>query len=677
MRKVAHFILVTAAALALAIPAAAQQQTAQPQADHQAAPPLVQLLQSKGILTAAEVAEISSASSAEEANARLAQVLVKKGLITQDEVSRTIAPSTAPSTVSTGNGAPTGGELVDAAIHVPAKAKSEVPASSDAYTYGPTSQDGVIPAVAPTRVLPIDIPKQAGMIPDIKLGSGANMKLYGFFKASAVEQTASSGGAQFADQDFPLPLLQGDTGPNGNPYFLIKARSFRIGSQFEWVPQNSDLVITGKLETDFEGDYTSVNNRSISAARSNQLSLRLAYVRLDKHVGGIPVYAEFGQDWSLAGSSTLPNIFETTGLMVGYGDVYERIPQFKAGAQLGSGRLKFEPDFAIVWPVSADSSLVQLQRTGTGDLAGAASNTPGVEGRLVFQYVLNPNWQGVAPAQLIFSGHHSTNREVVTEAAAATTGPVNITTNGGSSGLPNTLVTGATGCSVELPTGGCSIKGFYPRGVAPSDPENMWTAELQLPTPWVTFDTKYYHGTNIRWFFGGLLNADYASPGPGLVEAGSATSISGQTILFGCASGAANTPATTCNGPVTVGSLNSIRGQGGFAEMSFPLSRIFHADPGGRNAGWVFHVLYGTDRAKASDARASEVFPVAIGGNGLVRTDYYTGSLSYKINRWVSFVNEVTYLDTMAATDGSKLFAGQDATKAHAIREEFGTVITF
>jgi len=129
----------------------------------------------------------------------------------------------------------------------------------------------------------------------------------------------------------------------------------------------------------------------------------------------------------------------------------------------------------------------------------------------------------------------------------------------------------------------------------------------------------------------------------------------------------------TCAGPITVGALHPIRGQGGFAEASFPLSRIFHADPEGKNAGWAFHVLYGTDRAKADDARH---------GNGLTRTDYETGNLSYKINKWVSFINEVTYMDTQAATDAQdtsepKLFRGQPATKAHAIREEFGTVVTF
>jgi len=88
----------------------------------------------------------------------------------------------------------------------------------------PPEEPKVIPAVAPLRVLPIDIPKQGGLIPDIKLGSGANMKLYGFFKASAVYDTASSGGPTFGSQDFPLPLLLADTGPTSDPQVHIKAR---------------------------------------------------------------------------------------------------------------------------------------------------------------------------------------------------------------------------------------------------------------------------------------------------------------------------------------------------------------------------------------------------------------------------------------------------------------------
>src|SRR5579863_10454766 len=86
MKRVPYFFLTVAVALALAIPAFAQQQT-----DHRtAAPPLVQLLQSKGILTAEEADNISQASSAEEANARLAQLLVEIGRASQQEFNNTV-----------------------------------------------------------------------------------------------------------------------------------------------------------------------------------------------------------------------------------------------------------------------------------------------------------------------------------------------------------------------------------------------------------------------------------------------------------------------------------------------------------------------------------------------------------------------------------------------------------
>ena len=419
--------------------------------------------------------------------------------------------------------------LVSRGIHIPSRA--DPPPSSDPYTFGAPSEGGVIPAIAPVRVLPIDIPRQGELIPDITLGSGAKMNLYGFFKMSAVETTAASGGAQFGIQDFPFTLLQGDTGPTKDSNFLIKDRDFRIGSRFEWVPKDSDVVITGRVETDFGGDYTSVNNRSRSSARNSQLVMRLAYVRLDTHLANLSVFAEFGQDWSIAGSSTLPNIFEKTVLMANFGNIYERIPQIKAGAQFGSGRLKVEPEFAIVWPDSADPGLTQLQRTGFGDRAGSESNVPGVEGRLVFQFPIATNWTGVAPAQVIFSGHHSSNAEIVT-AGASPSVPISTTVNGGSSGLSATVIPGAA-----CPNGGNSLLTCFPRGVQVNDPENMWTAEIQAPTPWVTFDGKYYNGANLRWFFGGVLNSVYPSPGPGLVTAGSATSFSGQTILFGCPNG--------------------------------------------------------------------------------------------------------------------------------------------
>src|SRR5713101_1698613 len=268
MKRIASLLILLTSALVLALPAVAQQE------NHQATTsPLVQLLQSKGILTPEEVATVSQASSPTEADKRLAQLLVEKGLISEQEYKATYV--TTPVAAS---GDPSAAHLVNAVLRVPEAAQSSGQA---APAPAAPREPPVIPAVAPLRVLPIDVPKQGGLIPDIKLGSGASMKLYGFYKASAVSDTASSGGATFGSQDWPLPLLLSDTGPTSDPQVHIKARAFRIGSQFEWVPKNSNFVVTGRVEADYEGDFTNQNSVNISSPRNGQLRTRLAWARLD------------------------------------------------------------------------------------------------------------------------------------------------------------------------------------------------------------------------------------------------------------------------------------------------------------------------------------------------------------------------------------------------------------
>jgi hypothetical protein len=52
--------------------------------------PLVRVLQAKGILTAEEVAQISQASSASDADRRLAKLLLLKGVISQADYEQTV-----------------------------------------------------------------------------------------------------------------------------------------------------------------------------------------------------------------------------------------------------------------------------------------------------------------------------------------------------------------------------------------------------------------------------------------------------------------------------------------------------------------------------------------------------------------------------------------------------------
>jgi hypothetical protein len=323
-------------------------------------PALLGILVMKGVLTKAEANSLQNVPAASGVP-QLLNLLKEKGVMTDADLAQ-----------------------VNLVTAVPANALVQTTSSYNAQAATPpvpSQEPAVVPAVTPLRVLPIDLPKQGGMIPDIKLGSGGSMKIYGFLKATAVSDTASSGGATFGSNDFPLPLLLGgDTGPTSDPQFHIKARSFRIGSLYEWVPKGSNLTLTGRVEGDFEADYTDVNNRNISSARSSQFGLRLAYMRLDTKLGTLPWFAEFGQDWLLI-SSTLPNLFETTGLALGMGALWERSPLFKTGVQFHSGDLKVQPEFAIVLPVAGTSTLTADQRARFGDRFSSRFRTTGRESR--------------------------------------------------------------------------------------------------------------------------------------------------------------------------------------------------------------------------------------------------------------------------------------------------------
>src|SRR5205807_4669337 len=124
----------------------------------------------------------------------LAKLLLAKGVIDAREYDQTIAALTATST------APAAAHIVPTVYVTDAPAtnvakdqlnSTGIAKSSDAdhakIAHAPTAQPQsaepkVVPAVAPLRLLPITIPKKEGLVPDLKLGSGASLRPYGFFK---------------------------------------------------------------------------------------------------------------------------------------------------------------------------------------------------------------------------------------------------------------------------------------------------------------------------------------------------------------------------------------------------------------------------------------------------------------------------------------------------------------
>ncbi|HZQ70737.1 MAG TPA: hypothetical protein VFA68_19575 [Terriglobales bacterium] len=599
--------------------------------------PLVQLLVQKGVLTAEEGSAVLAVPEKAQQE-RLLVLLRDKGLITADDAAAVSAAPPASAQVARDLVASTT-PIAPAAQATPAPAPKPEPPK-------------VVPAVAPLRVMQLEPSKPDGLIPDIKLGSGARIKLYGLVKASVIYDSSSPYGT-----DMPLPgfintgtalgTTAFDPGPNGSPEFHAKARFFRFGTNFEWPDVNKNNAITGRFEFDFEGNFTRVLNRNISTIRSSQASIRLAWGRIDhRFTDKTSVFALFGQDWTPFGSSTLPAIYETTGLGLGFGTLYERAPQFRFGIGHkvgGSRNLFFQPEFAVVMPAYGNDPKAIDNQLGYGERQGADSARPEIQARFVTQWQLDKA-PGVAPAQLIFSGVQG-ERTALVRAADVPLCPAT-----------------TAGC----PTNANVFKDLFPTGASISSTRWGYTAELQLPTRWMTLTTKYWRGGDLRWYFVGSLFSNFNDTG--VFDAGSPkvdgfSNDQASTVVFGLRNGAA-----------AFAPQRPVRAQGAFINLGFPLGRIFHAEPAGRNAGWVLYLYYAYDEAFASDVRHI--------GNTRQKNDLAAVTLNYKLNNLVSFTFEESYYRTRAVGDPNGVlpfptYRGFPARQWQDIRTELGPTFTF
>ena len=567
--------------------------------------PLVRLLQAKGVLTDAEARSITTNATPLEQRDRLATLLLTKGVISSAEFDSVRTDTSSPAVQT---------------ITADYKASSSNPTAAVPQ---PTPSK-VIAAIAPTRLLGIDAPKREGLIPDIKLGTGARLKLYGIFKTSIIHDSSSPQG-----NDFPLPLLAADTGPTNSPEFHLRARGLRLGANFEWLDPAPKMTISGKLEFDFEGDFARVNNRNITSIRSNQPSLRLAWVRIDRRFNdNDSAFVLFGQDWSPFVSSTMPNMIENTNFGgVGYGAAYTRIPQARFGFNHrfgGTRDFRFSPEIAIVLPAFGNLPSDVSNQLAFGERQGTDSQQPGIQGRGVFQWQLDEA-ANVAPAEFIVSFEHARRTAIVT--------------------------------ALNVPA---AFKNAFPSGADVSSNSNGYSAEFQLPTRFVTVVGKYYNGSDLRFFLAGQLLSNFNDTA-GLTSTATATSIDGaSTVVFGL-----------LNGTPVIAPQRPVRGQGGFVQVGFPLSRIFNADPAGSNAGWSAYLYYGGDQATARDARR-------VGARG-DRSDLFSGNIQYKWNQWVTFGYEQGYYRTRADFRAGQLplFRGIPSYTTHNIRSEFAAIFTF
>jgi hypothetical protein len=582
--------------------------------------PLLRVLAAKGVITPEEARSIGASATPAERNDRLAVLLRDKGLLSDNELASVTTKKPEPVLVATTSTA--GLSLPSAPLQLPRSTPQQTAQPSGAPP-APTSIAGIVPI----RLLPIDPVKREGMIPDIRLGGGARLKPFGFIKATAVYDTSSPGG-----NDFPLPGFLGDTGPDLSPEFHIKARSTRLGTQFEWLDISPKWSVTGRFEADFEGNFSRVNNRNISTIRSSAFQIRSAWGRLDYAASSEwNFHMLFGQDWTPFGSSTLPNLVETTGLGVGYGVLWERAPQFRAGFTRsfgGSRNFKFQPEIALVLPIFGNVPTNLSDQLGFGERQGADSGRPEVQGRLVWQWQLD-RASGVAPAQFIISGVQGERTATVLAAAVPT-----------------------------------AFRAAFPHGGQVSSDRYGYTVEAQLPTRAFTFLGKYYNGKDLRFYFVGQLFSNFNDTA-GLTGATTVPSIDG----------ASNVVFALRNGVPVIAPQRGVRTQGYMANLGFPLSRWFHASPAGRNAGWSAYAHYSYDYAYGRDVRRFA------GGRG--KSDVGAFNIQYKFNNWMTFLAEESLYRTRAANNsaadigGLPLLRGIPSREWQDFRSEFGTLFTF
>jgi hypothetical protein len=570
--------------------------------------PVVEVLVKKGILTPAEAKQIEQAATEQLANERIARILLDKGVISKAEFEQ-IA-----------------GKAPDAAAAAPEQkmASSQPPVAAIAsQAQAAQKAPAIVAAIAPIRALPVGGVSREAINLAFKT-NGVGITPYGFVKATAAEDSSSPDG-----DDFPLPGFIADSGPDGAPEFHVKARATRLGMQFAWFDPSPKWAITGKVEVDFEGNFNRSDNRNISSVRSSNPSLRLAFGRLDYNANSRnTLSALFGQDWTPFGSSTLPNMLETTGCGIGFGALWERTPQMRVGFTHKFSAMQIMPEFAITLPAEGvtPSAAFISQQLGYGERQGPDSNRPDVEGRLVAQWQLD-HAAGVAPAQLIVSGEQGKRTAIVLAAAVP-----------------------------------AAYKGTFAAGATGSSHSNGWDAEAQLPTRYATLTGKFYSGADLRYFFGGQLYS-YFNDVAGLTNTATVASEDGSSnIVFG----------TNGDGLQVIAPERPLRTQGGFAQLGLPLSRLLKARAGSRNAGWTLYAMYGIDQAKTRDLNR-------LGASGTRRySTMAVGTLNYSLDKWISFSAEQSLYTTHANPDQPlPLFKGVASREWNDIRTEFGPVFSF
>ncbi|MFZ0438712.1 MAG: hypothetical protein WAL76_11360, partial [Candidatus Sulfotelmatobacter sp.] len=630
---------------------------------------LLNALVKKGVLAPSEASAIRNAAPAAEFQL-LIEALSRKGILSAADLAGTAQPSgivAAPVAAT---------EAISTSVDSAGLGGGQTPNPSRVAGEIAPPSPTVIPAVSPVRVFPVDAPKTGGLA-GIKAGP-ITLAPYGFVKATVVHDSSDPDG-----DDFPFPGIWLNAGPNStfntgptqDPEVHVKARSTRFGLNLEWPDISKNLTLTGKIEGDFEGNFSEVDNRDVSSIRSNEPQLRLAFVRLDYHASETTdIFFVGGQDWTLFGSGAMMNIFETTFNGAFWGNTYTRSPQLRGGfiqTLSKENNVKLEGQFGVMMPSTGE--ILKLgnaagnglaAQLGQGEREGADSDRPELEARAALSFQLDKA-KGVAPAQIALAGFHSRRTSIV----------------------PNSSYCLAAPCGADTTLLPASYETAFPNGFQASSA--MWGGQIvaQLPTRWATLVASAYKGADMRFYFGGQINSFFTDVsgltnvvGPFETADGGPLAAQGGTVL-----------GTNGAGNVVVAPQKPIQAFGGFIQLGLPLSRWFNADPHGHNAGWQLSFTIGKDQVVDSDQnRANGVTCASAdyvkgvsgvtcgGGLPMSMGKSVIGTLSYKFNNWCSFGFEQSVYATRGF-DHILLYtiAGQQSNEWQDHRTEFGPIFTF
>jgi hypothetical protein len=622
---------------------------------------LLGVLVMKGVLAPNEANAIRNAAPTAQFQA-LVDALARKGVVSAADLSAATNPAAQPSTPAA---APV---AVRETVSASASSPEPALASQAAATAPPAPPPpAVIPAIAPVRVFPVDPPKTGGLL-GLKVGP-LTLAPYGFVKATVVHDSSDPDG-----DDFPFPGIWLNAGPNStfntgptkDPEVHVKARSTRFGLNLEWPDISKNLTLTGKIEGDFEGNFSEVDNRDVSSIRSNAPQLRLAFVRLDYHASeNTDIFFVGGQDWTLFGSGALMNIVETTFNGAFWGNIYTRSPQLRGGFIQTLDKehnVNLEGQFGVMMP--STGQILKLgnaagnglaAQLGQGERQGADADRPELEARAALSYQLDPA-KGVAPAQIALAGFHSRRTSIV----------------------PNSSYCLAAPCPANTTLIPSSYDAAFPNGFEASS--TMWGGQIvvQLPTRWFTLVATAYRGGDLRFYFGGQINTFATDVGGLKGVVGPFSTADGGPLA--AAGGAAL--GTNGAGQVVVAPQRPIRSFGGFAQLGLPLSRWFNANPHGHNAGWQLQFTLGKDQVNDRDLN-NPGYVAAYNGGGTAPLPLLMGksaiaTLYYKLNSWATFGFEQSIYATRAK-DGLTLYtiAGTPSNEWQDHRTEFGPIFTF